>query len=251
MNAEVFRILLIIFGLLSITIWLGLYYLVTKRGVKNTRAAPSARHGEVATDGEALDYHLSPRDQDELHTADTVIGNEVNASQSSRVPLRSINSQTAIRQEPIPIDDGLANTNRHDLVMLYVSAVAAPFAGDQVLALLNQRGLKLGNYDFYHRHVTVNGTLRQVYSLTNALEPGLLNNDFCSQTTTCLALFFNADASYNPLKAFHEMLDTADTIAKTFIGIVQDEDHNSLTKQSVEHLQESIIENQRLREQRQ
>lgn len=122
---------------------------------------------------------------------------------------------------------------------------AQEFNGATVLELLVARGLEEGQYSIYHRNIQSDGNKRLVYSVINGIEPGYMNDDFAQTTTPSIMFFINLEQSYNPLKAFSEMLESAQNLASQLSGSVCDSDHSSLTEQTIAYVRESIREKER------
>ena len=119
------------------------------------------------------------------------------------------------------------------------------FKGSEVIELLIARGLEEGKYSIYHRNIQSDGSKRLVYSVINGVEPGYMNEDFAQSETPSIMFFLDLEHSYNPLKAFSEMLEAAQSLASQLSGSVCDSDHNPLTEQTTSYLRETIREKER------
>lgn len=119
------------------------------------------------------------------------------------------------------------------------------FLGNDVLAVLEDSGLRYGDLRIFHRHDPAGVKL---WSMANMLEPGYLEPD-ALQTDYVhgLVLFAVLPARLQGSEVFADMLATARRIAARLHGELADADRGSLTPQTIQHLREKVIEFERRR----
>ena len=139
------------------------------------------------------------------------------------------------------------NIKPEELVLIHLQAKQATgFNGKLLLDILTKRGLDFGDMDIFHRHVLYNGEKRLVYSIANGREPGHLQPEHLKEENIhCLVFFLNLAKSYNSIKAYNEMIDVAQFISQKLDSELYDAQMSVLTRQTIEHQKEQIMENQR------
>ena len=166
-------------------------------------------------------------------------------------PIHSIHSthatHTAKPVKTIATEKHDKNIKSEELVLIHLQAKQATgFDGKLLLDIFTKRGLDFGDMDIFHRHVLYNGEKRLVYSIANGREPGHLQPEHLKEENIhCLVLFLNLAKSYNPAKAYNEMIDIAQFISQKLDSELYDAQMSVLTRQTIEHQKEQIMENQR------
>ncbi len=118
------------------------------------------------------------------------------------------------------------------------------FEGTATEQALLETGLELSDEAIYQR-VASDGSGAVLYQLVNMVEPGVFPQQMADFTTPGLILFTQLPAKSDGLMIFSDMLYTAERLAAILDGDLQDETHSALTKQTMEHLRERIMEHKR------
>ena len=85
-----------------------------------------------------------------------------------------------------------------------------------------------------------------VYSIANGKKPGHLKPEFLEQNNPdSLTMFLHLARSYNPVKAYSEMIDMAQLISQKLDGELYDVQMSVLTRQTIEHQKEQLTELER------
>ena len=133
--------------------------------------------------------------------------------------------------------------------VIVVNIMALPgeqFAGELLLNALMDEGMKLGNMDIFHRHHQNNGDAPVVFSLANMVVPGTFNlakmNEF---STPGVSMFLGLPVVGDSLAAYHDLIVTAQNIAHAIGGELKDENRSVMTKQTIEHSKQRVIEYER------
>lgn len=123
-------------------------------------------------------------------------------------------------------------------VVLYVTALDAPFDGQVLLECLIEQDMQFGEMDIFHRHDS-RGEPR--FSLVNAVEPGTFDpGAMDALRTPAVSLFMRAHEQSDPVGVYDEMTDVARALALELGGEVKDESRSVLTPQTMEHCREKI-----------
>lgn len=133
--------------------------------------------------------------------------------------------------------------------VIVVNIMAHPgeqFDGELLLNALMDEGMKLGNMDIFHRHHQNNGDAPVVFSLANMVVPGTFNlakmNEF---STPGVSMFLGLPVVGDSLEAYSDLIITAQNIAHAIGGELKDENRSVMTKQTIEHSKQRVIEYER------
>ncbi|MDO3385586.1 cell division protein ZipA [Gilvimarinus sp. SDUM040013] len=122
------------------------------------------------------------------------------------------------------------------------------FAGDQLLDVLLQCGMRYGEMNIFHRHAQDSGDGPVQFSLANMVQPGTFDLDGMDNfTTPGVSLFLTLPMRSDSIKAFDNMRYTAQTVAETLSGELKDEQRSVMTRQTMEHCRQRIAEYERKR----
>lgn len=127
-------------------------------------------------------------------------------------------------------------------VVLYVTCIKEPFAGQRLLESLVELDMRFGEMSLFHRldHNEV-----PQFSLVNAVEPGTFDlNQMDELQTPAVSLFMRAHELDEPVKAFDEMIHVAQSLADELGGEVKDQSRSVMTPQTIEHCREEITDYQ-------
>lgn len=119
------------------------------------------------------------------------------------------------------------------------------FSGVKILGAAREVGLEPGEMDIYHRY-DANRKDRVLFSMASMVEPGqfpLQKMDGFS--TPGLILFTQLPGVKDGVVIYSDMLFTAQRLLSMLGGVLQDETHSVLSKQTIEHTRESILEHRR------
>lgn len=131
------------------------------------------------------------------------------------------------------------------LSMLVLPEHGERFLGTDVLAVLEESGLKFGAKRIFHRHAADGATL---WSMANMLEPGHLEPaQLQGDYVHGLVLFAVLPGPRAGSETFADMLATARRVAQRLRGELADADRGSLTPQTIQHLREQMLEFERRR----
>jgi len=125
-------------------------------------------------------------------------------------------------------------------VILYVAAINEPFAGQHLLECFLDQGMTFGEMDIFHRCSDAGKIL---FSSANAIAPGtFVVSEMHQIKTPAISLFMQANLLNDPLAAYDQMVQVAQSLALDLVGEVKDESRSVLTPQTIEHGRQSLVE---------
>jgi cell division protein ZipA len=131
------------------------------------------------------------------------------------------------------------------IIQINLRAKKAPFEGPAIEKAMQETGLILSPLAIYQR-LASDGSRKVLYNLASMVEPGVFPAGAMSDfSTPGLTLFVQLPGPGDSMMIFADMLFTAERLAAMLEGDLQDDTHSALTKQTVEHLRERIMEHKR------
>ncbi len=119
------------------------------------------------------------------------------------------------------------------------------FAGKDIEAAMQEVDLRPGSMDIYHRQDSRYPD-RVLFSVASLVNPGQFPFDaMAGFSTPGLMLFTQLPGVRDGLEIYSDMLYTANELAGILGGILQDETHSVLSKQTIEHTKDVILEHRR------
>ncbi len=132
------------------------------------------------------------------------------------------------------------------IIQINLMAKGERFTGSAIQSAVKEVGLQLGEMQIYQRYTT-DGSHKVVFNMASMVEPGFFPakkmDDF---STPGLTLFAQLPGPGDSLAIFSDMLFSAERLAALLGGILQDETHSTLTKQTIENIRSQIMEHRRL-----
>ena len=117
------------------------------------------------------------------------------------------------------------------------------FGGAEMMRIFKECDVRFGERRIFHRHEESKGRGAVQFSVVNAVEPGIFDQDAMDGfTTPGLGFFMRLPGPQKPLEAFDCMLETARAIAKYLDGEMRDESGSVFTQQTGEHCRQRIRE---------
>jgi len=127
-----------------------------------------------------------------------------------------------------------------------VSIAEEGFAGNAILRASKEVDLEYGDFNIFHRFAHPAKKSSVLFSMASMVEPGVfLLKEMSSFSTPGLTLFCQLPGPKDGVATFSDMLFTAERLAALLQGELQDETHSVLSKQTIEHLRESVLEHGR------
>ncbi len=131
------------------------------------------------------------------------------------------------------------------LVQIALVRQDGDFSGADIEAAMEQVGLQAGAMNIYHRHDSRYPD-RVLFSVASLVNPGHFPlDDMEGFSTPGLTLFTQLPGVRDGLEIYSDMLYTANELAGILGGVLQDETHSVLSKQTIQHTRDAIMEHRR------
>lgn len=147
----------------------------------------------------------------------------------------------------VKLDPDLYGEVPRKIIQINLVAKQHPFSGTALFKAAKEVEMEYGEMDIFHRIDSAAGG-KVIFSMVNMVEPGSFPDDpklqarFASPGVT---LFTQLPAVRDGLAVYSDMLFTAERLAALLHAELEDESHCVLTKQSIEHTRETILEHKR------
>ena len=165
-------------------------------------------------------------------------GGKADAKSRQSVAQKAVSDESEKRPAPASPDE---------LIILGVLAKSgAVFKGPELVAALRGQGLKFGNMSVFHR--IDSATDEHLFSVANAVEPGTFDlADMEALETPGITFFLQLPVPGDAFETLEDMLLSARTVAAALGGDVKDDQMNTLTGQTVEHMRQRLSDYARRR----
>ncbi|MCB1737067.1 MAG: cell division protein ZipA C-terminal FtsZ-binding domain-containing protein [Gammaproteobacteria bacterium] len=132
------------------------------------------------------------------------------------------------------------------LVLHVMAPRGSHFSGDEVREALKSQKLTLGDNGLYQVLPAHRATTTPVVCVANMLEPGVLTDaELADLQTPGLSLFLRLPGPVEGVEALETLLTTAQAISRHLQGEMRDQARNRLTRQSISHMHEQVLEHAR------
>ncbi|WP_322614138.1 cell division protein ZipA [Pseudomonas sp. BIC9C] len=132
------------------------------------------------------------------------------------------------------------------LVISVICRDPAGFKGPALLQNILESGLRFGEMDIFHRHESMAGNGEVLFSMANAVKPGVFDLDDIDHFSTPAVIFFlGLPVPRHPKQAFDVMVAAARKLSQELNGELKDDQRSVLTAQTIEHYRQRIVEFER------
>jgi len=118
-----------------------------------------------------------------------------------------------------------------------------PFRGPMLLGAFGDAQLDYGDMQIFHRSEVIDGREQHLFSAANIKEPGFFDlsamENFSSEG---VVLFLQVMSGMDAVRAFDAMVESARILADELGGTVCDATRSVLTKQTISHMREEVID---------
>ncbi len=122
------------------------------------------------------------------------------------------------------------------------------FSGAELLQAMLDQGLRFGDMDIFHRYEGLDGDGPILYSVANMVVPGTFDLATMEEfDTPGISMFLTLPIKTDSLEAYNLMVDAAQAIAGRLDGELKDENRSVMTRQTLEHERQRVIEYDRKR----
>ncbi|MHC2144924.1 cell division protein ZipA [Pseudomonas sp. 210_17 TE3656] len=132
------------------------------------------------------------------------------------------------------------------LVISVISRDEGGFKGPALLQNILESGLRFGEMDIFHRHESMAGNGEVLFSMANAVKPGVFDlDDIDHFSTRAVSFFLGLPGPRHPKQAFDVMVAAARKLAHELNGELKDDQRSVMTAQTIEHYRQRIVEFER------
>ncbi|HDS1736245.1 MULTISPECIES: cell division protein ZipA [Pseudomonas] len=204
-----------------------------ERDIKPSKAS---KRGKRATESQQGDLSLAAdsREPDLFADADDDYETESNRNGGYA---SSTSSNSSVKDMP-PAEEVL--------VISVISRDESGFKGPALLQNILESGLRFGEMDIFHRHESMAGHGEVLFSMANAVKPGVFDlDDIDHFSTRAVSFFLGLPGPRHPKQAFDVMVAAARKLAHELNGELKDDQRSVLTAQTIEHYRQRIVEFER------
>lgn len=173
------------------------------------------------------------------------------AARAAEVAVEEPRMSAREARDDYPLDDGPslgddAAPVEEVLVINVISRDPNGFKGPALLQNILESGLRFGDMDIFHRHESMAGNGEVLFSMANAVKPGVFDlDDIDHFTTRAVSFFMGLPGPRHPKPAFEVMVAAARKLAHELDGELKDDQRSVLTAQTIEHYRQRIVEFER------
>lgn len=143
--------------------------------------------------------------------------------------------------EPRPAPDEV-------LVINVMARRGEMFAGPALLDAMLAQGLRFGDMDIFHRHESADGRGKILFSVANMVVPGTFALEAMDEfQSPGVSMFLSLPIASDSLAAYNLMAESAQNIAQLLGGELKDENRSVMTRQTIEHGRQRVLEYERKR----
>lgn len=204
-----------------------------EREPKPAKASKRSKRATAAAEAQQGDLNLSaePREADLFADSDDDFAAETTRS-NNPAPASS-----SVKELP-PAEEVL--------VISVISRDEGGFKGPALLQNILESGLRFGEMDIFHRHESMAGHGEVLFSMANAVKPGVFDlDDIDHFSTRAVSFFLGLPGPRHPKQAFDVMVAAARKLAHELNGELKDDQRSVLTAQTIEHYRQRIVEFER------
>lgn len=203
-----------------------------EREAKPAKAAKRGKRAHSEPQQGDLNLAADSREPDLFADAD-----EDYAAENSRSSGSSSSSTSSVKELP-PAEEVL--------VISVISRDEGGFKGPALLQNILESGLRFGEMDIFHRHESMAGHGEVLFSMANAVKPGIFDlDDIDHFSTRAVSFFLGLPGPRHPKQAFDVMVAAARKLAHELNGELKDDQRSVLTAQTIEHYRQRIVEFER------
>ncbi|MFA5677907.1 MAG: cell division protein ZipA [Pseudomonas sp.] len=154
--------------------------------------------------------------------------------------IQAVETDTVPATERAPVEEVL--------VINVVARSEQGFSGAAMMQSVMESGLRFGEMNIFHRHESMTGNGDILFSMANALNPGIFDLDELDNShVRAVSFFMSLPGPRHPKQALDLMIASARKLAQELGGDLKDESRSVLTAQTIEHYRQRIAEYERKR----
>lgn len=155
---------------------------------------------------------------------------------------------TPVRETEMPAEKPEAEAEEiSEIFIVYVESRSPEgFKGPDLLQSVLENGMRFGDMEIFHRHESASSNSEKLFSMANALNPGVFDLDNLENfSTRSLCFFMSLPGPRQPKLALELMLTAARKLASDLDGELKDDHRSDLTGQTIEHYRQRALDFER------
>lgn len=214
-------------------------------GEHDSYADDQAEPAPVAAEAEPSLGSVEDLDDDLVESIATASSRQEPQSRSASENYASTHESDT--PKPAPVGDQHSDwvAPEEVLVINLMAPAGQRFDGAELRDALLQQGLRFGSMNIFHRHKHADGSGPVHFSLANMVKPGTFDLANMNEFSTPGVSMFLSLPHDDSLSAFDCMAQTAKALASQLGGELKDENRSVMTRQTIEHCRQRVIEFER------
>tara|TARA_R110000868_G_scaffold101116_1_gene278416 strand:- start:8169 stop:9005 length:837 start_codon:yes stop_codon:yes gene_type:complete len=209
---------------------------------KHEREEPSfgSALDDVADAQSAADWHEPQQAGLDLEEPPVLVDPVARKESVTSKPAKQRKPDTAPKpeQESLPVEEVL--------VINVVARDELGFVGSALHQSILESGLRFGDMNIFHRHESMSGNGDVLFSMANALKPGVFDLAEMDQgNVRAVSFFMGLPGPRHPKQALDLMIAAARKLSHELGGDLKDDQRSVLTAQTIEHYRQRIAEFER------
>lgn len=161
------------------------------------------------------------------------------AAQESR--LMAALQKAVPRSQAAPEPVAAAPVPQEVIIINVMARGGQVFHGGDLLSVLQEQGMRLGDMSIFHRHADNHGSGPVMFSMANMVKPGTFDlATMESFDTPGVSFFVQMPNKLGNMACFEKMLATASAVRSAFDAELKDEHRSVFTRQTVEHCRQRV-----------
>jgi cell division protein ZipA len=145
------------------------------------------------------------------------------------------------RSQPAPEPVAAAPVPQEVIIINVMARAGQVFHGGDLLSVLQEQGMRLGDMSIFHRHADSQGSGPAMFSMANMVKPGTFDlATMESFNTPGVSFFLQMPNKLGNMACFEKMLATASAVRTAFDAELKDEHRSVFTRQTVEHCRQRV-----------
>ncbi|MFZ5723930.1 MAG: cell division protein ZipA [Pseudomonadota bacterium] len=157
-------------------------------------------------------------------------------------------SQQREREAAARAEEKARRQQPEEVIVVHVMGGDRRLVGKPLLQAVLDCGLRFGEYNIFHRYESGAHDAQAMFSMANAVEPGVFDLDTMEGLDFVgVSFFLMLPGPGNSRQALDLMIEAARRVARDTGGEMHDQQHSVLTPQTIEHLRQRVMEFERRR----
>jgi cell division protein ZipA len=168
------------------------------------------------------------------------LGSAPESLRAEASPVRKYLKTQQVKSSPAP-EAPRAPAPQEVIIINVMARAGQTLRGNELLQVLQQQGLRLGDMSIFHRHAGSDGSGPVMFSMANMVKPGTFDLAMMEEfSTPGVSFFMQMPNPLGNMQCFDTMLGAATAVRNTLAGELKDENRSVFTRQTVEHCRQRV-----------